>query len=161
LVNGDFSSFTGALPDNWSAYGYITAAQDVSNFETKTYGVKLTSGVGASGAITQAVETNNPKTPLGFLKNKWVTVAVRVRKPVGQLVTAGRIEIYDGTNTIFSPAAYAGNGEFYWDVLSLKVSNSATTLRIYIFADTSSTGSIDVTIDRAILCVGVLPKDIF
>ena len=161
LVNGDFSSFDSDVPDNWTKGSTETLSKDSTNFETGTYGLKIVSGAAASGFIYQRVDTANPNTPISLYRGKWVTLAVRLRKPTGQPTTAGRISLYDGINTVTSRASYAGNGDFYWDMISLKVSSSATMLRAYIYADSSNTGNIEITVDRAILCFGKLPKDIF
>ena len=43
----------------------------------------------------------------------------------------------------------------------MKVADDATQLRAFIYADTGTIGNMEITIDRAILCLGVLPKDMY
>jgi hypothetical protein len=160
ITNGDFSAFTTATPDNWTATGTPTLSKDLTNFETGTYGLKMVSVASTQSYIQQDVNTLSGLN-VNFFKGKWVTLAVRLRKPTGQVTTAGRIAINDGVTTVTSRASYAGDGAFYWDVVSMKIADNATRVRVYLYADTGTTGNVEVTVDRAILCTGILPRDMF
>jgi lysophospholipase L1-like esterase len=161
LTNGDFTNFSSAIPDSWSALLSPTLSKDTTKFETGTYGLKIVTAPSVQGAIYQNVHLTNPNIPINFYKGKTITFAVRLRKPQGQPATAGRLALYDGLVTNTSRTSYESDGNFYWDCISLKVSNDATMIRAYIYGDTSSTGNIEVTVDRAILVFGELPKDLF
>lgn len=162
LFNGDFRSFDGtAVPNGWDPIGFTQSlSKDTTNFETKGYGVKMKSGAGSAVGLVQYVNVYNTDFPLDFYKGKYITLAARLRKPTGQPSTTGRVALYDGVQTFTSERIYDGDGKFYWDCATMKISENATTIRAYIYGDTATTGNMEATVDRAVLTFGILPKDI-
>lgn len=156
--NGLFADFASSVPDNWTLYG-CTASKDTRSgwYESANgYAVRLQASGSTSSFIRQSIST------YARYKGKWITLAVRMRIPTsGNGAGAGRIGIEDGVTDLSSKAPYFARDGFFWHVLSLKVSTSATMLRVTVYGDTSANATADITIDRICLVPGAVPRDTF
>lgn len=165
LTNGDFSDWTGAFPAGWldlyTPSPRATASKDTTWYETGAHGMKVvpTNPAAPEATIYQAVSTRR-------LKGQWVTLAARVRVNPAQANRAavGRTTLYvDGASAearISTGYVDAGDG-FHWVVNSIRIPTDAGTLQCWLGAGdaTGAIGASEVTWDRAILAVGMLPRD--
>ncbi|MEV4991196.1 GDSL-type esterase/lipase family protein [Pseudarthrobacter sp. LMD1-1-1.1] len=148
LKNGDFSTFTGSTPDQWTLTN-ATAAKDTTNYESGAgYSVKIT-GTAAGATLTQYV-------PINRVKGRWVNIAVRMFVPAGAALTVGRIGISDSTGSTLLPSGPSGTGGFRWLSVTRFIPATATNCRAIIYAD-SSAGLGNVSIDRVVMTVGKYP----
>lgn len=154
LSNGDFSAFSGALPDGWTSTN-ATVAKNTTDFDSVNgYSVSVAS-TAAEGCISQDLSANLLK----YAKGKIVTLAVRVYIPTGQAATAGRIGLLSNSATTnnYTSSADARNG-WVWRVLSLQVTPTDTYVTVKLYGDTAGGGGL-AYFDRAILSIGALPSD--
>jgi len=155
LSNGNLAAWSGSAPDAWTLFG-STASKD-----TRAGYFESTNGYAARLQATGAAQSGMRKdiTSFASLKGKWVTLAVRMRIPGGAGGTAGRIAVADGVATVTSSSAlsHARDG-FHWKFLPFKVSATAAYLRFYVYADTGTNASADVTIDSVHVVSGALPR---
>lgn len=163
LTNGDFSAYpaTPGAPTGWTVLGGATAYKDPTNFETAGQACKLVSGVGAAGWMQQNVDLT--KYPISLFQGRVLSILVRSRRPNGNVSTSGRIQIYDGVSTgsTLQNATVQSDTGFYTEAISTKISPSATMVRVYLYADTSTAGSQEVTFDRVSLVRGDMPIDLY
>jgi hypothetical protein len=154
LPNGQFTAFTAAVPDSWTATACTTSKDTRAGYfeSTNGYGVRLQASSAAQSYISQFIPS------FASYKGRWVTLTVRIRVPLGQTASAGRIAIADGTQTVTAQTMQTAQDGFMWKTVSMQVSNSASYLRVFLYGDTASTATADVTYDAAYLVAGSLPK---
>lgn len=153
LPNGSFAAFSGAVPDSWTATNCATSKDTRSGWfeSTNGYAVRLQAQSAAASSISQFIP--------GFqqYKGKWVTLAIRVRVPsasAGGGANPGRVSLSDGTQSLNGGGMLTAVDGFMWRCVSMKVSTSASYLRVIIYADSGAQGSADVTVDAAHLVLG-------
>lgn len=153
LTNGTFLAFGGSVPESWTAVG-ATTTKDTSNFEPPhSWACRIQASGAAASYIRQSI-SNHEK-----YRGKWLTLTVRMRVPAGQATTAGRIEIYDGTNPVTpSRGVVEARDGFIYKCVSRRIASDSTSLYVYIYADSAANASADITVDRAALTVGLLPR---
>lgn len=164
LKNGDFGAYptNPGAPTDWTVLGTgVSAQKDQTNWETAGWGCQVTSGAGAAGWLQQSLDTT--KYPISAFQGRYASLLVRVRRPNGNAVTSGRIQLYDGiaSGTSMQIATTQSDPSFYWEWVTIKVSSNATTLRAYLYADSGTTGGQVATFDRAILVRGRYPRDLY
>lgn len=165
LANGDFASFVSppTLP-NWTASN-ATLSKNTTNFESANgYSVRLL-GTGNNPYIVQTLPTALTKS----LRGQWVTFAVRWRIVAGTGTAAanmGKLGLYnlDGALALisfqFSQAIDASaRDRFVWESVTFMVDPAAAYVAAYILPDSGNSSTVDVSIDRAILVPGILPRD--
>lgn len=132
-----------------------TAAKELSQYDgLNVYSVKVTS-TAASGVIQQNLSADKLK----LVKNRNITLAVRVYVPTGQASSAGRIGLTTSSST-FNTYTISGDAKdgWVWRVVSQKVKSTDTYVRISLFGDSAGGGGF-AYFDRAILITGSLPAD--
>ena len=160
LLNGDFSAFTGAAPDNWTLAN-ATAAKDATNYESADINR-------ATGALTSAKAVKFTATgagqatliqylPLNRVKGRWVTIAARIYVPTGQANSVGRLAVSDSTGSTIHVNDTAFQGAFRWVVASRFIPANATYARAYLYIDSGATGTGNLTVDRVTAVVGKYP----
>lgn len=161
LANGDFAAFA-APPTltSWTATN-VTPSKDTTAFESGSgYAVKLTSATAAAAYISQAV------TPLSQVLGRQLTLSARLF--VAQSVktaslNSGIVSIVEagGSNPgeTLSTASADGVDAFLWISTSRFISADATSVTIRLYSNTGAVSSV-VTYDRAMLCKGLLPRDV-
>ncbi|MFW7414772.1 SGNH/GDSL hydrolase family protein [Demequina sp. SO4-18] len=155
LSNGDFAAFAGAVPDDWSLIR-STSTKDTTNFEAPHgWAVRLEASEAGSSYIEQLL-------PLATVRGQYVTVAARVRVPASfTAASAARVELAGGAVNLTTPAlnTYARD-RFTWVFVTGRVLPDASLARVRVYADSASNADADITIDRVVAVLGVLPKDI-
>jgi len=152
--NGDFSSWTGTVPDGWVVVnGSPTITRDVTNYESPNgYSVNIQAAGGVTCSLGQEL-------PLAACKGKWVTVAARVWVPIGSTVNAGLIGLSDGSTNVLSDGNGYGTdpgGAFKWVVVCRKISTSATMARVGLYGDLRTTNG-NASFDRVSVVIGDVP----
>lgn len=158
LQNGDFSSFDGAAPDNWSPSSNGAVEKETAITEGYNgYSVRVKPAVaGNVSVLTQTVSSVFFKS----LRGKWCTLAVRVYRPsVGTSSTQGRIALVTSSATANIYTQFGPTDGWVWRCLSLKMKETDTFLQAKLYGD-SGTGDAEAIFDRAVLVRGRLPKDI-
>lgn len=155
LLNGDFAAFTGAVPDSWTKTGgaSTTLSKNVTDFESPNgYAVRMQQTAGG-GSLRQDL-------PLKRVLGQYVTLTARLRVPSGQGAEAGRIGfiITDGasTTTVLRPNSN-GQGAFRYAVAQIRVPVTATRVQVILYCD-STNAVADVTYDRVVACLGMVPR---
>jgi len=150
LLNGDFSAFAEATPDNWTSSGTITKETGIF-FGPNGYSV----GIEGSGSyIRNAIPTLTQPS----IRGKWVTLSVLMYIESGAGANAGRISIATPLDTSTSSTALAAGvsqGGWKWVSVSAKIRDTSGYIWIKILGDTGGA----VFIDRAILVQGKLPTN--
>ena len=156
LLNGDFSSFSGATPASWSNSN-ATCSKNTTEFESiNGYSVKLEQTAGGSAAnINQSVNTDY----LTKLKNRWVTLVARVYIDEGEPDSAGRLIINTNGISANYPLTDTGQGGWLWKTVSIKVPSDATFLKATIYGTSSSVAG-SASFDRVGMISGRLIKDV-
>lgn len=165
LVNGTFADWTGAFPAGWldlyTPSPRSTASKDTTRYETGSWGMKVvpTSPSLPQATVYQAVDVRR-------LRGQWVTLTARARvdPAAANHPAVGRTCLYvDGASAEArpsSPLADGGDG-FHWVVNSIRIPTDATTLQCWLGTGdaTGAIGASEVTWDRAVLALGILPRD--
>ena len=153
-----YNAADSATLEGWSRSGgaVVSKYSNPGFHETVGGSLKLTS-IGA-GNVNKIVISS---ADIVQWRGKWVTLAVRVRVPSGEVADCGKIALYDGTNTVttFKGSPESHGTKFFWQVASIKVNIAAPNLRAYIYADTGATGGT-LYIDRVTVSSGRSPKDV-
>lgn len=145
--NGLLTEWTGSVPTGWT-FNLCTPTKDTAGMETGTAAVAVTCD-SAGGNVTISLDPAK-------VKGKTVTLAVRVKISAGAANTTGRLALIDSaTSNIQINESYPTDG-YRWMMHTATFSANPATARIQIYAGT--VGS-QMTIDRAILVEGVLPRD--
>ncbi len=159
LSNSQFANMTSGVPENWTLSG-CTLSQDTVNFETGTYGLKITPDGTGDAKITQALSPALIKQ----IRGRDVTLAVRVFLPSGVTQNANMGGCaFDGISNSRSYGLPSGGRDgFIWKCVRATVPTAATALGVQLIAGLSGiTSATNVTFDRAILVVGDIPQDYF
>lgn len=139
---------------NWDNTGITVTTESASGFyETNSASAKLVSA--GAGNLRKDVVTSDD---IVRWRGKWVTVAARVRVPDGEVSDTGLLALFDGVNTVLSFTGGPQGTDFYWQVVSIKVDASATSIRPIIYTDRGATGGT-MYLDRLTIISGRAPKD--
>lgn len=159
LLNGDFSSVTGSLPDNWTLTN-ATSALETTIYERGPRAIKVTAN-GATPRMQQDILAVNPNVAKQVVGG-YVTLAVRVYLPAGSSGSAGTIALRTDAEIWCSQlGANSVTGGFFWVVVSAYVPRNTPFLRAYLYADTATGTTQYAIFDRAILVKGLLPMDMY
>lgn len=164
LIAGDWADYAAGTPDGWAQSG-CTLGQDAVNFESPNgYALRVQSAGAAPARLFYSLSA----AVLRRVKGRPICFAVRLRSKSGTAANAaggqGRVRIVsDGTggftNTSFG-SIYGLDG-FRWVTISAaRIPIDATDVSVNIYADTGNAGDGDITVDRAVLAHGILPRDI-
>lgn len=134
----------------WVPSGDIVLARDAALFETGGHSTKITNAGLAIGSISKAVVLAGSIAPL---RGQWVTLQVRMYIPTGQNGFNARIGINDGVSTVTCDGRGQDDG-WKWQTVTMKVSDTATQLTIYVFGATVGGVAFDLNIDRGIVSIG-------
>lgn len=162
IGNGDFASWTSALPAGWEANNAVVTKDVRAGYFEPVNGVGYACRVQAVDASSAAYIRWSFDAAF---RTKWagkpITAIVRVRCDTKspESTTQGRFGWSDGVQATLNSQnyAYARDG-FHYRVLTFTPSVNATYLRLTLWADTASTALADVTIDRVWVVPGVLPR---
>jgi lysophospholipase L1-like esterase len=167
LTNGDFASF--ASPPTltgWTATN-TTLSKDATNFEGPNgYSVRMVTVSSASASQMLQTVAGNSLRPI---RGGWATFLARVRIPVGQTGYPGRVNIVENNGSHIGTTSSEqinraggegnGQGDWRWTMCSRRIAADCTNISCIITTETNGFSG-DVSVDRAILVRGVLPRDI-
>ena len=150
LINGDFSAFGGATPDNWTSSGTITK-EGTTFFGGNGYSVGVED---ANSFLQYAFPVINKPAIIG----KWVTLSVLMYIESGAGVRSGRIGIatpLDPSTNSTELAPGVSTGGWKWVSVSAKIRDTSGYILVKILGDAGGA----VFVDRAILVQGKLPTN--
>ena len=158
--NPRFSRWTGVTPDGWT-FTNCTPVKNVGVTDGTLYSMEVQTGAGTNPWITADLSSLLPK-----LRGKTVSLAVRLWRPVGLGLLAGRIAIEttdNTTNPAFTsyPRGAACTGGWEWAFATLAIGRTpnptALTLRIYAGAADGSDNGKKFYVDSIWFGEGALP----
>jgi lysophospholipase L1-like esterase len=165
LSNGAFETFASPpVLTAWTATNTLLE-KDTTNFESVSgWSVKMkTEAEGSASFITQNITNNSLRT----LRGGWVAFLARVRIPVGQSAYPGQVKIQEnngshvGSSTSENLAVAGvgqGQGDWRWTMATRRLATDVTNCSFIIICENTAKG--EVSVDRAIVARGILPKDI-
>ena len=155
IRNGDFSRFSGPSPTGWKLTN-TRADKDFVQVEPSghRYALRLTEVAPAGAYIYQPLDIKQ-------VKGRWVTVAVRLMVPDGASNSSagGAGVIDDHTDAAQSvQQAYGPRGTYYWEIVSRKIDESATTAGVVVYVDSagvqSAGGRSTITVGQVLAVLG-------
>lgn len=156
-TNALFGSWASTNPDGWT-FTYCAPTKDTTNFETGTYGMKLTSDSNSGAAYAELSLSIADKL---HLRGKYITVAARIFVPASNTATP-RVYAYDdggsGNATIADFPYTCRDGGFVWVFTAHKVYATSNNIRIRISPRTTGTAIMECTVDRVWIGEGMLPN---
>lgn len=158
LQNPRFSSWSGAVPDNWSASN-CTVAKDPGRQEDGIYSMRVTA-TGLNPQITQDFSGQLPR-----LRGSFITLVARIWRSAGMDSLAGRVGLTTDTvggSVTSYPRSLDSAGGFEEVSIALAVPLEATTLSCVLYtgaANGSDTGK-QIWIDHIAVFEGSQPGDV-
>lgn len=148
-----------ATPTGW-VFNNCTAAKDPGASEGGLFSLQIVVGAGADPSIKADVSASLPK-----LRGKPVTFLVRMKRPAGMDLLAGRIGITstDGVTSASAtsyPRGQVSVGGWEWAMVCMTVPRAHTSLLLTIYAGGAVAGTDTnrkINIESALLCEGMLP----
>lgn len=157
LANGDFSDFASppTLP-SWTATA-CTLAKDTTVFESDHgWSLRMTSSSAASSYITQTVDADMITT----FRNRWITIAARMYIYGGSPATGiARLGIRPSTGVQISGHSTEMPERWFWKIHQMFIPEAATSLEARVYADIDSGGIAQIAVDRVIMTIGKLPRN--
>ncbi|WP_152599898.1 SGNH/GDSL hydrolase family protein [Noviluteimonas dokdonensis] len=157
ITNGDFSTWTGAVPTGWTVTGSgTTTTKDTGEVDgASPYSARVN-----CTAASSILRFSAGAPLLASLVGKTVTLAVRQKIPVAQASTVGRIAVAYTGGAMTSSASTYGQGAWRWLVLSgVAIPAGSAFLRCELYGDSAASAGSTVYYDRAILVEGDIPRD--
>lgn len=154
LPAGLFLDWTGSgmPPGTWIENA--TAVKNTADWETGGFSVQCNAA--AAGAyITLAGGTGKP------FRNRWVTVAARVKTLGASARLAGYAEVSDGVKSVNAGGDFDADaaGAWRWTVAHMRIDKTSTFLGSVVRLTSGNVTNSTVLIDRIITCVGATPHD--
>lgn len=153
VLNGDFSAWASANPDNWSALNAVMS-KNVTEYETSAQALKIT-GTTTSGAayVQQTLSAEKVRE----LRGELVTIAARVFQPTSNAGLAA-IAVADSTAATVrvdtDPTFRDGYG---WMFGTMRIAPAATQIYVRLYSRISGAAEVAASFDRVFLVKGVLP----
>lgn len=154
----DFSDWSAADPAGWTMSN-ATATKDTTNKETGAHGMRL-QPVADGAAYAQAFLNLATLGGSGLLSGQVVMFAVRLFMPAAHLATT-RIRLVDNTgsaNQILSDSSTANRDRFCWMFITKRLTANPTNITAQIYCRSTGNAVADITVDRAYLIQGALPR---
>ena len=162
IPNGEFALWTdGSPPDGWTLVG-VTVEKDTVNFETGTYGMKITASA-ANSAYAQFSASPASLGIKGLVSNRLITVGIRVFVPATNLIAGVGLMVRDqggsGTQRRVDISA-ATRGRFHWLYTTKKIDSPASNLTIQLSPQWSGAlaATNTMTVDRIRVVEGDIPR---
>ena len=161
LVNGDFAAINSGTPYGWTTSN-VTCTLSSTQYDNVS-GVSLRTTQTANGSASSLKQRFTGTAQLKAFRGRWCTFAVRRYIPSSNASTgAGRIGLLTSSQSANnSPQYITGQDGFRWVVQNVYVAQTDTYLDAIIYNDSATATNADyVYWDRAVLTVGLLPRDI-
>lgn len=134
LLNGDFSAFASALPDNWTASGATVTKDTTIPFGSNGYSVKIVNSGAAQGYIDQLLSSSLRDE----YKGQTLICIAAVYVSVGQDDKSGRLALTSTSNSVNNYAAESGaEGGWRWKFLLAKTDVADTYIRVRLYGNTA------------------------
>jgi hypothetical protein len=160
--NPQLSAWSGSLPDGVTSATNCTLSKELTDFETGTHAMKITSTSTSGFAWIELTGTAEQWGIKGRLADNTYTAAVRLKVPAANTGTV-RVGLLDNngtggqmnTDVASSPDA---RDRYIWVYATKAFPSNATSLTMWIFVRTSGTAIVDVLVDEIRLCPGPCPQ---
>lgn len=137
LLNGDFSAFASALPDNWTASGATVTKDTTIPFGVNGYSVKVVNSGAAQGYLDQLLSSDLRDA----YKGQTLLCIAAVYIPSGQDDKAGRFALMSTANSANNYVAESGaEGGWRWKFLLAKTELTDTYIRVRLYGNTAFVG---------------------
>lgn len=130
-----FADWTGASPSGWT-FTNCTPSKNTGVSENGLYGMQIDIGAGANPKMSADLSIALPR-----LRGKKVTALVRLWRPTGLDLLAGRISLIassGGSSASVVSGVNVASGGYIWVMASLVVPRNSTSLRLDVYTGASS-----------------------
>ena len=160
LLNGDFSAFTGALPDNWSVNGNGVITKDTTiKAPGSAASVKIVNG----SANTFIFQNLNAGGLAAVKAAGTATLAVKLYVVSGGNSNTGRVRFFTdqaGAVLVAANEGDTGNDGWRWIVIpDMQINSDAVNVGPFLYANPSNGLAGTVYYDRAVLIAGAIPHN--
>lgn len=160
LLNGDFSAFTGAAPDNWTAAGSAVITKDTTrvdpSFNTPAWSAKVETG---NGYLSQSLSAGNLTT----LKSAGAGSLWARQWTIEGQTGSGEVQVIV-TSTAAGAVTYKtiggeNQGGAFCDacLMGFTVPSDTTSVEVRLYS-ASSAGTREANYSRAVLVAGSVPR---
>lgn len=162
IPNTEFATWTDpGFPDGWTLTN-VLAEKDTVNFETGTYGLKLTA-VATGGAYAQFSATPASLGIKGLVSGRYVTVGIRVFVPATNTLAGVGLSVRDQTGAAGQrrvDISSSTRGRFHWLYATKKIESPGTLLVVQLSPQWSGTyaATNTMTVDRIRVVEGDVPR---
>lgn len=162
IPNTGFETWTAPeMPDGWTLTNCL-AEKDTVNFETGTFGLKLTA-VATGASMAQFSASPQSLGIKGLVSGKFITVGIRVFVPSTNLIAGVGIMLRDqggSTTQRRVDVSAATRGRFHWVYATKKIDAPGTNLTIQISPQWTGAFSATntMTVDRIRAVEGDIPR---
>jgi len=162
IPNTEFADWTdGSPPTGWTLT-QVTAEKDTTNFETGTYGMKLTA-TATGTCFAQFSATPASLGIKGLVSGKLITVGIRIFVPTTNTIAGVGLLVKDqggsGTQRRVDISSATRN-RFHWLYLTKKIDSPGSLLTVQISPQWSGANAATnvMTVDRVRVIEGDLPR---
>lgn len=162
IPNTEFADWVdGSPPTGWTLTN-VTAEKDTTNFETGTYGMKLTAT--ATGTCFAQFSASPASLGIkGLVSGKLITVGVRIFVPSTNTIAGVGLLVKDQTGASTQrrvDISSATRGRFHWLYLNKKIDSPGTLFTFQISPQWSGTNAATnvMTVDRVRVVEGDVPR---
>lgn len=160
--NPQLLAWGGALPDGVTSATNCTLSKELTDFETGTHAMKITSTAVSGFAWVELTGTAEQWGIKGRLANNTYTAAVRLKVPAANTGTV-RVAMFDNNGTTYTMAtdvvaSPAARDRYIWVYATKAFPSNATSLTMWIVARTSGASIVDVLVDEIRLTPGPCPQ---
>jgi len=162
IPNSEFATWTdGSPPDGWTLTN-VTAEKDTVNFETGTYGLKLTA-VATGTSYAQFSATPASLGIRGLLSGRYITVGIRVFVPATNTLAGVGMSVRDQTGAAGQrrvDISSSTRGRFHWLYAVKKIESPGSLLVVQLSPQWSGTyaATNTMTVDRIRAVEGDTPR---
>lgn len=156
--NPQLSAWGGALPDGVTSAVNCTVTKELTDFETGTHAMKITSTAASGFSYVELTGTAEQWGIKGRLANQTYTAAVRLKVPAANTATV-RVALLDNNGNTYTmatdvAASPAARDRYIWVYCTKAFPANANLLTMWIIARTSGTAIVEVLVDEIRLTPG-------
>lgn len=157
--NPQLSAWNSTLPDGVSSVTNCTVAKELTDYETGSQAMTITSDATSAGAYVEITGTATEWGIKGRLADRAYTMAVRIKAPTANAQTV-RVSLLDNNGGTYIQSTDMGataRDRYLWLYVTKLFPSNATTLTARIYVKTSGTSVVSATVDEILLFPGVVP----
>ncbi|QOD04874.1 SGNH/GDSL hydrolase family protein [Pseudarthrobacter sp. BIM B-2242] len=154
LADPMFAAWDGTTtPAGWTVTN-VTLSKDTVNYETGTWGMKMTKTADGAAAWVQI------PLPHAFIAGQKGMFAARVRVPAGVTTNAAQVALLASGQALDGSAIWDTKDQFMWRIIHKLFPDGITSASARIYVDPSTAaGAASVTVDRMSFVLGTYPSE--